>query len=205
MIVYLSGCYTNGNTEENIAAARKVAIELWEKKYTVLAPHLNTAHFEKDCKCEYEDYLRGDFELIARCDAVIMLQGWNLSGGSTRERKYAEQLGVPVYYYPTLPPQRERMTDAQEAHLARIVGRFTRDVTEKYFRGQIEHGGDLFRKPNFPMLMQEVQDQVVYAYTLADQLEEVTQFCEIGIPSSAFNILTTGNAQGKIIKDIDAE
>lgn len=102
MIIYLAGKYT-GDIDANIAAARKVAIELWEKGYTVICPHLNCAHFEQDCKCEYYEYLQGDFEIIERCDAVVMLPGWHDSVGSKREFEHAILYDVEVTQYPILP------------------------------------------------------------------------------------------------------
>jgi hypothetical protein len=198
MIAYISGKYS-GNIEENIENARKVAIELWEKGYSVLCPHLNTIHFELDCKCTYEDYIKGDLELLARCDAIVMLQGWNGSKGAVREKEFAQSLGMPIYYYPELPILRTKMTDMQEAHLARVISKFTRDVTAKYVDGQSRHGGNLFDKPNLPMLLEEVQDMVVYAYTLQDQVEKATGL--IFEDKEALNILTTGNSAGRILKD----
>lgn len=198
MIIYISGKYS-GNIEENIEIARKVAIELWEKGYSVVCPHLNTVHFELDCKCVYEDYINGDLEILARCDAIIMLQGWNGSNGATMEKEFAKSLGIPIYYYPELPQIRKRMTDAQESHLARVISKFTKDVTVKYVDGQSRHGGNLFDKSNLPMLLEEVQDMVVYAYTLQDQINKAAGL--IFEDSEALNILMTGNSAGKILKD----
>lgn len=116
MIVYLSGKYS-GEIDDNIAAARTIAIELWERGYTVLCPHLNTANFEIDCEADYRDYLIGDMEMIAACDAVVMLPGWEDSKGARLERDFALECGmfdqnddcyiffpIPVYEYPDLPP-----------------------------------------------------------------------------------------------------
>src|SRR3990172_575558 len=102
MIIYLAGKYS-GNIENNIDAARKIAIECWEKGYTCITPHLNTLHFERDCQCQYHDYLAGDFAIILRCDAVVMLTGWQDSPGARQERAWAEKHSTPVYEYPTLP------------------------------------------------------------------------------------------------------
>lgn len=205
MIVYVSGRYsgfTKEEVEQNIREAEKVSKELWSAGIVALCPHLNTAHFEID-GVTYNDYIQGDLELLARCDAVVMLQNWIHSKGAGTEREYARRLGIPVYFYPDLPIQRERMTDAQEEHLAKIIASFTRDVTKKYATGQAEHGGNLFDKPNLPMLMEEVQDLIVYAYTLKDQINKA---CGLMFEDTeALNILTKGNSEGKIIKDIDKE
>jgi hypothetical protein len=205
MIAYISGQYsadTKEGIEQNIRDAEKVAKELWSGGITALCPHLNTAHFEIE-GVTYEDYINGDLELVSRCDCIIMLQDWHSSQGAVRERNYAKDLGMPIYYYPETPIQQASMSSDQEKHLAKIIYRFTQDVSKKYRIGQIEHGGNLFDKPNLPMLMEEVQDLVVYAYTLKDQIQEASGL--IFEDTEALNILTTGNKQGKIIKDIDKE
>jgi nucleoside 2-deoxyribosyltransferase len=102
MIIYLSGPY-RGKVEENIKAARKVAIELWEDGYTVICPHLNTANFEKDCLIKDESYLSGDFEILSRCDAMIVLPNFEHSEGTLEEIRYASGRGIPVTYYPEKP------------------------------------------------------------------------------------------------------
>jgi hypothetical protein len=102
MLVYVSGRYT-GTIDANIQAARAVAIALWEHGHTALCPHLNTQHFEQDCKASYEDYIRGDLEMVARCDALVMVAGWEESNGAKIERDYALGLGIPVFQYPEMP------------------------------------------------------------------------------------------------------
>jgi hypothetical protein len=74
MLLYVAGKYT-GDVDANIAAARKVAVELWERGHAVICPHLNTAHMEQDCKVDYDAYLLGDFNMISRCDAIGELAG----------------------------------------------------------------------------------------------------------------------------------
>ncbi len=201
MIAYISGAYsadTKEGVEQNIRESERVAKELWSAGITALSPHMNTAHFQIE-GVTYDDYIKGDLEMLARCDAVVMLPNWANSKGAGKEREYARRLGIPVYFYPDLPIKREEMTDAQEEHLAKIIANFTKDVTKKYAIGQAEHGGNLFDKPNLPMLMEEVQDLVVYAYTLKDQIHEAIYLMLDDDESR--NILVTGNKDGKIIKD----
>ena len=99
-VVYISGPYSNGggSIDENILRARKVAIRYWEMGYTVICPHLNTAHFENDCKLKWEDYIEGDFELIRRSDIVVMLPGWLNSSGATEEHNEARRLNKTIIY-----------------------------------------------------------------------------------------------------------
>lgn len=65
------------------------------------------------------------------------------------------------------------MTDAQEAHLQRIKDKFTAAVDEKYRKGQVEHGGNLWNKAGvIDYAIEEALDMVVYLYTLKEQIEE---------------------------------
>lgn len=107
MLIYTAGPYstdTDDGITANIEAARKVAIEVWEAGHTALTPHLNTFHFERDCKATYEQYMSGDLDMVSRCDAVLMLPGWEGSKGACMEYEYANSLGIPVHHYPDIPP-----------------------------------------------------------------------------------------------------
>jgi hypothetical protein len=106
MLVFVSGAYRSSEqygVDNNIEAARKVGIALWEAGHTAFVPHLNTAHFEVDCKVTDADYLTGDLNILSRCDAVVMVPGWETSKGSVAEREYATKNDIPVYEYPVLP------------------------------------------------------------------------------------------------------
>ena len=97
MLIYVAGKYT-GDVNKNIASARNVAIALWEIGHAVICPHLNSAHMEEDCKADYETYMRGDFNMISRCDALVMVENWKDSSGAKREHEYALSL---VFQYTT--------------------------------------------------------------------------------------------------------
>lgn len=63
------------------------------------------------------------------------------------------------------------MTAAHEAHLARLKAEFIADLDAKYRAGQDEHGGNLWEKRGMlAHAIEEAIDQVVYLYTLRDQL-----------------------------------
>ena len=51
-------------------------------------------------KDSFKMYLVGDLEFISRCDAVIMLPGWEQSRGSCAEFAFAHWLGLPVVEWP---------------------------------------------------------------------------------------------------------
>jgi hypothetical protein len=103
MLLYVSGVYSNGDIDHNIAEARKISIALWEARHWVLCPHLNTAHFEIDCKATYEDYVMGDLRMLESCDGIVMIPGWEKSEGARREYQHAENLNIPIWEWPDYP------------------------------------------------------------------------------------------------------
>ena len=99
MLIYVAGKYS-GDVDTNIRKAREVAIRLWEAGHHVICPHLNTAHMEVDCSIGYDDYIRGDLDMLSRCDAIYMLEGWQESKGAQIEWDFATENNIPIYYDP---------------------------------------------------------------------------------------------------------
>lgn len=122
MIIYVAGPY-RGNVEANIANARKVAIAVWEAGHVALCPHLNAAHFEKDCTLGDNVYLSGDLALLARCDALVLCPGWQESPGTKQELNFAKLNGIPIFEYPTIPPYHptEQKSPVQCSAFMRII------------------------------------------------------------------------------------
>lgn len=63
-------------------------------------PQANTAHFEDLLPpplTSQEFWLDGTLELMMRCDAVVMVPGWQYSTGSIGERKCAKEIALPVW------------------------------------------------------------------------------------------------------------
>ena len=90
-LIYVSGRYSatnNRHIEDNIANARIVAEKLWARGWAVVCPHLNTAHMENIA--DYEVFMEGDMEILSRCDAIYMVNGWLESSGAVREHSFAE-------------------------------------------------------------------------------------------------------------------
>lgn len=98
-VVYLAGPFRAMNAwevERNVRAAETVALEVWRRGYACLCPHTNTRHF--DGAADDAIWLAGDLAMLARCDVVLMLPGWEASQGATAEHGYAISRGIPVLY-----------------------------------------------------------------------------------------------------------
>jgi len=57
---------------------------------------MNTAFM--DGVCPDEVWLKGDLEILQRCDAICMLHNWEESSGAKVEHDFAHSLGLEFYY-----------------------------------------------------------------------------------------------------------
>lgn len=98
MLVYVAGPYTqcNGRTiEQHIDDAADLAYQVWQAGMTAICPHKNTQGFDD---LGPDRFHMGDLDILERCDAVIMVDGWENSFGAKMERIVASWLGIPVFY-----------------------------------------------------------------------------------------------------------
>jgi hypothetical protein len=113
MIVYVSGSIRPVGSQTlrgNLDAAKEVAMKLWREGYTVICPHANTdlpielAELESGI-----DWIAGDLEMLARCDAVVVVPDSEQSVGTNTELAFAMDHHIPIYYWPDMPtfPQTE--------------------------------------------------------------------------------------------------
>lgn len=97
-VVYVAGPY-RGQCEsdivQNIRNAEAIAIRIWQAGHVALCPHKNTALFGGLCPDEV--WLKGDLEMLKRCDEIVLCCGWQNSSGTQAEIELARKLSVPVY------------------------------------------------------------------------------------------------------------
>jgi len=103
-LIYIAGPYnamTPVGIRKNIAKAEEAAIELWALGWSVICPHKNISGFEKyesTHDVDYDTWLQGDLEQVRRCDAIFMLNGWEVSNGAIMERKEAMLYRIGIFY-----------------------------------------------------------------------------------------------------------
>ena len=100
-VVYLASCYCSGRGEHGvdkyIHEAGILARRIWKLGLAVLCPVKNTAFFsgiDIPDKC----WFYGDFEMLRRCDALIVHSNGSHSEGAQEEAKVAGEIGIPVFY-----------------------------------------------------------------------------------------------------------
>ena len=98
-VIYVAGKY-RGKTEsevfDNIIKAREVAIKLWQRGYAVVCPHTNSMFMGS--LISDTGFLEGDLEIVARCDAIYMLDNWRDSEGAQAELRLAVDRKLEILY-----------------------------------------------------------------------------------------------------------
>jgi len=96
MIIYIAGKYT-GDIEKNTKEAAYAAVDLFKLGVTPIIPHTMYNGIDK-YGIARNNIMRAAFELIEASDGVLLLSNWADSPGAKEEKKYAEKMGIPIYY-----------------------------------------------------------------------------------------------------------
>ena len=94
MRVYISGPITGH--EDYMEKFRKAAKRLEEQDYSVMNPA--AVDTELPCDLTYEEHMYLDVTMLAMCDAIYMMKGWQESRGANREYGYALGRGIKVMF-----------------------------------------------------------------------------------------------------------
>lgn len=100
-VIYVAGPYraaTREGVELNIQAAKRVGLLVAKLGASPIIPHMNTAHLDAvDPSIGDEYWLAATMELMRRCDAVVLVPGWENSEGTLAEIDEAHRLGLKVF------------------------------------------------------------------------------------------------------------
>ena len=83
-------------TELNIIEASRYALAAVYKGWAPFTPHKNTANFQHIVDIDYSTWMNICLAFVERCDAILMMPGWERSHGGTMERELAVALGKKV-------------------------------------------------------------------------------------------------------------
>jgi len=97
-VIYIAGPFTadtDDGIRENIAIANNWSMSAWKRGFAAVCPHMNTANGMGIC--DEEVFLKGDISIMLRCDAVLLVPGWERSAGTRKEIDVAKSKAIPVF------------------------------------------------------------------------------------------------------------
>jgi len=73
-----------------------MARRIWKMGAACISPCSNTHNFGGMDVLEAH-WLNGDLEILNRCDAIFLNDGWEYSVGSIAEKEFANGHGIPIF------------------------------------------------------------------------------------------------------------
>lgn len=98
-VVYVAGPYRAANNweiEQNVRRAEALSLRVWQAGAAAICPHTISRFFQGAAPDAV--WLEGDLAILRRCDAVLVVEGWELSAGTRAEIREASARGIPVFY-----------------------------------------------------------------------------------------------------------
>jgi Domain of unknown function (DUF1937) len=98
-VVYICGPYRAADPwtcEQHVRRAEALAYEVAQLGAMPLCPHANTRPYFAGAQGD-AFWLAGTLEVMRRCDAVALVEGWERSEGSVGEVRAAAAAQIPVF------------------------------------------------------------------------------------------------------------
>ena len=115
--IYIAGPMT-GHADHNYPAFHTAAQRLRDAGWDVANPAEN---FDGRTDLHRETYLRADVALLADCDAIAMLPGWEESQGAKLEYLLARAFGMDIFDAETLLPMADAPVPTVGLHWLRLL------------------------------------------------------------------------------------
>jgi len=103
-LIYIAGPYTSSDSKQkraNIDAAINAAVWCARSGIYYFCPHMNSAYFDDlapDVPAAF--FYNMDIVILAKCDVMLLLPGWEQSEGATNEYHYFARANKPIFYWP---------------------------------------------------------------------------------------------------------
>lgn len=97
--IYVAGKFrgaTQFEVDQNIQRAEALGLEVAKLGASPVIPHANTRSLHTHMPESF--MLEATLELMRRCDALILVEGWQDSQGTRDEMCEASFLGIPVFH-----------------------------------------------------------------------------------------------------------
>lgn len=99
-LAYIAGPFTADTDEAraaNILRAQYVGMRVGLLGAAVIIPHTNTGLPPLYGGLSEEYLKRACFTSLARCDCIVLVEGWERSTGACAERNFALIVGLPIF------------------------------------------------------------------------------------------------------------
>jgi len=100
-LMYIAGPYSHATEigiQDNISRAARAGLDCCRAGWSVYIPHKNFAGFHAHQDITYDAWIEKDLTILAKCDALLLIEGWASSKGASREYQFAEELGIPHFF-----------------------------------------------------------------------------------------------------------
>ncbi|HTJ17788.1 MAG TPA: DUF1937 family protein [Steroidobacteraceae bacterium] len=100
-LVYIAGPFSGadrGAVEANIHRAALRGVEVAKLGACPIVPHSNTSLPEYEHVQPYKFWIAATLEMMRRCDALLTVDGWELSSGARGEVNAMQKMGKPVFH-----------------------------------------------------------------------------------------------------------
>ena len=102
-VIFISGPFRGDNpweVEKNIRRAEELSFEVWKlaekgAKVAVICSHTNTRFFDKTMNDQV--WIDGTQALLLKCDAMLLVPGWENSEGTLGEIEFCKERGIPYF------------------------------------------------------------------------------------------------------------
>ena len=109
--IYVSGPYSSDSETmrlENIRLADETGREIARRGFIPFVPHLMPGAWDSDEVLTWDDCMAIDLYFLRKCDAILLLPGWQASKGAKIEHQEAERRGILILESIDQVPDRRR-------------------------------------------------------------------------------------------------
>lgn len=99
-LVYIAGPYRaklQWDLEQNVRAAEAASLDVAKLGAAVYCPHTQSRHLYGTIDETY--WTDAHLNVLGRCDAMLVLDGWQRSPGTLGEIRYAADNNIPCFYH----------------------------------------------------------------------------------------------------------
>jgi len=98
-MIYIAGPYRAGNAwmvEKNIRAAEEISFQVYSHGAVAICPHTISRYMSGTLSEGF--WIEATLNMLSRCDAMVVVKGWEMSAGTLGEIEYAKKHNIAIFY-----------------------------------------------------------------------------------------------------------